>query len=508
MVCYQIVTFHKPTWIHHKCDNEPLTEANIYYAEEGKDTYSYIRILDRGVDIAGHEGINMAEWDLTSVMGQYLDRHLVFPLLEFLSETQIYDAADMMQGKLDLLSKTNMVDFAKEVYERLHPDSEVPEFLTTKREDVVHELRCLSQETEPIVKIMDMPEVAKHIEQSKDGRQLFDTLAKEFNFTTDQLQTLYKYARFQYDCGNYTVAAEYLYFVRVLTPNDDHLAYNALWGKLAAEILMQNWDAALEDLNKLKDVIDSSPFSSDLQSLQQRTWFIHWSLFVFFNHPKGGDLIIDMFLVDNKHDNNYINDKQSISVSEYYSDSVSSYPEISNYSCYYQQEKKDSSQRLVRVIQQETYTYRDPITEFLECLYVNFDFDRAQQQLRDCETVLSNDFFLVACLDDFIENARLFIFETFCRIHQCISISMLADKLNMSPEDAERWIVNLIRNARLDAKIDSQLGHVVMGTQAVSVYQQVIEKTKGLSFRSQMLALNIDKKFGNRDKDNWGAQDF
>ncbi|KAG7233124.1 hypothetical protein INR49_007477 [Caranx melampygus] len=61
--------------------------------------------------------------------------------------------------------------------------------------------------------------------------------------------------------------------------------------------------------------------------------------------------------------------------------------------------------------------------------------------------VLVNDFFLVACLEDFIENARLFIFETFCRIHQCISISMLADKLNMTPEEAERWIVNLIRNA-------------------------------------------------------------
>ena len=35
---------------------------------------------------------------------------------------------------------------------------------------------------------------------------------------------------------------------------------------------------------------------SPLQSLQQRTWLIHWSLFVFFNHPKGRDLIIDMFL--------------------------------------------------------------------------------------------------------------------------------------------------------------------------------------------------------------------
>ena len=37
-------------------------------------------------------------------------------------------------------------------------------------------------------------------------------------------------------------------------------------------------------------------------------------------------------------------------------------------------------------------------------------------------------------------------------------------------------------------------GHVVMGTQAVSTYQQVIEKTKGLAFRSQMLVMNIEKK--------------
>lgn len=49
----------------------------------------------------------------------------------------------------------------------------------------------------------------------------------------------------------------YTCFVLFQTPNDDKLATNALWGKLAAEILMQNWDAALEDLNKLKDVIDS-----------------------------------------------------------------------------------------------------------------------------------------------------------------------------------------------------------------------------------------------------------
>lgn len=62
---------------------------------------------------------------------------------------------------------------------------------------------------------------------------------------------------------------------------------NGLWGKLASEILTQNWEHALEDLNRLKEYIESNLTTSPLQALQQRTWLIHWSLFVFFNHGKG-----------------------------------------------------------------------------------------------------------------------------------------------------------------------------------------------------------------------------
>eukprot|EP00112_Aurelia_sp_Birch-Aquarium-sp1_P004518 Seg1512.4 transcript_id=Seg1512.4/GoldUCD/mRNA.D3Y31 product="Lysosomal-associated transmembrane protein 4A" protein_id=Seg1512.4/GoldUCD/D3Y31 len=71
---------------------------------------------------------------------------------------------------------------------------------------------------------------------------------------------------------------------------------------------------------------------------------------------------------------------------------------------------------------------------------------------------------------------------------------MLAEKLNMTPEAAEKWIVNLIRNARLDAKIDSKEGHVVMGTQAASVQQQVIEKTKSTLQKTQTLMINMEKR--------------
>lgn len=80
----------------------------------------------------------------------------------------------------------------------------------------------------------------------------------------------------------------------------------------------------------------------------------------------------------------------------------------------------------------------------------------------------------------------------------------------MSPEEAERWIVNLIRNARLDAKIDSRLGHVVMGTQAISPYQQLIEKTKAMAIRCHVLSMNIVKKIhATADATHtWGPREF
>lgn len=41
----------------------------------------------------------------------------------------------------------------------------------------------------------------------------------------------------------------------------------------------------------------------------------------------------------------------------------------------------------IKVIQQEQYSYKDPITEFLACVYVNYDFDGAQKKMRECEEV-------------------------------------------------------------------------------------------------------------------------
>merc|ERR1719187_415099 len=392
-----------------------------------------------------------------------------------------------------------MVDFAMDVFSSLYPDKEVPKELRDKRVAVVSELKSLQSAVVPITQILEDKNVTEQIQNSRDGRQLFETLQKDHAFKPEYLDVLYDFAKFQYECGNYSGAAEYLYFHRVLAPPTDKNFMNALWGKLASEILMQNWETALEDVNRIKEIIDSGGqvggmslggMGNPLQALQQRAWLIHWSLFVFFNHPKGRDNIIELFLYQPQ----YLNAIQTMCphILRYLTTAVITNKDV--------RKRRQVLKDLVKVIQQESYTYKDPITEFVECLYVNFDFDSAQKKLRECESVLVNDFFLVACLEDFIENARLFIFETFCRIHQCISISMLAQKLNMSEEDAEKWVVNMIRNARLDAKIDSKQGHVVMGTQAAAVHQQVIDRTKGIMYRTHLVSTSIDKKLASLQK--------
>ncbi|XP_055386429.1 eukaryotic translation initiation factor 3 subunit E [Condylostylus longicornis] len=431
----------------------------------------------------------MAQFDLTAKTLQFLDRHLTFPLLESLCAKDIYSKEELLQFILEIVNKTNMIDYTMDTRKRLNLGEDTPEELQQRKTKVLATLRELHNEVAPIMKAT---ELLKNSDSMKDSKTFVNVLQKDYNFNAENVESAYKLAKYLYECGSYRDATSYLYFCLLVMSTSDKNYLNVLWGKLASEILNLNWDSALEDLSRLREFIDSSNFTA-INALQQRTWLIHWGIFVFFNHDKGRDVIIEMFLYKPL----YLNAIQTMC------------PHILRYlatAVIINRARRNALKDLIKVIQQESYTYRDPITEFLECLYVNFDFDGARMKLHECQTVILNDFFIVACLDEFVENARLMIFETFCRIHQCITISMLADKLNMKPNEAECWIVNLIRNARLDAKIDSKLGHVVMGTQPLSPYQQLVEKIDSLSIRSEALTGLVERKHKQKNQesaDSW-----
>jgi len=282
-----------------------------------------------------------------------------------------------------------------------------------------------------------------------------------------------------YECGHYGDASDLLVHFRMLTTNPDK-AFSAMWGKLASEILMLRWDQVLEDINALRDAIEARVTSPPLAQMQQRCWLMHWALFVLGNHPNGRQFVADLFFQDR-----YLNAIQTNAphLLRYLAVAVVTSPRL-----------RGKLKDVVRVIGIERMNYSDPITRFLEALYTECNFENAQQLLQECATVLDNDFFLSNSEQDFMKNARLYIFETYCRIHERIDLRMLAQKLGMEQIAAEKWIVKMVSDAQLNAKIDSQSGHVILGVQPPDVYQQVIEKTKGLSFRSYVLAQNIEKR--------------
>lgn len=151
---------------------------------------------------------------------------------------------------------------------------------------------------------------------------------------------------------------------------------------------------------------------------------MHWSLFVYFNHPQGLTLLLETFLSPT-----YLNTIQTASpwilrylataaiLSRNNSTSSTTNPTSSRV--------RNAIREVVKVIQMEEYQYTDPVTNFLKELYVEFDFESAQRELGKAEKVVKHDFFLQQYKDEFLDNARYLISEAYCRIHQKIDIGFV-----------------------------------------------------------------------------------
>lgn len=84
------------------------------------------------------------EWDLTSQVSPYLDRHMMFPLLEFLdgliASNQIGYVADQVQAaRLALLRPTKMMDYAMDILNGTNEDNRNVD--STKNADLIQELQ-------------------------------------------------------------------------------------------------------------------------------------------------------------------------------------------------------------------------------------------------------------------------------------------------------------------------------------------------------------------------------
>lgn len=113
------------------------------------------------------------------------------------------------------------------------------------------------------------PALQKKLRSEKDRAWNLEMLANDHQIGEQDIEALYQYARFQYDCGNYSDATVCLHHYRSLCTNSEH-SFSALWGKFSSDILMQDWDASIEALNSLKEIIDSKA-----RARSRHAWPLH-----------------------------------------------------------------------------------------------------------------------------------------------------------------------------------------------------------------------------------------
>lgn len=114
----------------------------------------------------------MADYDLLPKLVGHLDRHLIFPLLEFQAGQLPEDADDasvlaITKAKYELLKTTNMTDFVGNLKAELEGVEEAPPEFNDKRQKVISRLEQFEESTSKLVDLLGREDVVGNLRSDK-----------------------------------------------------------------------------------------------------------------------------------------------------------------------------------------------------------------------------------------------------------------------------------------------------------------------------------------------------
>jgi translation initiation factor 3 subunit E len=413
---------------------------------------------------------------------------IYFNYFWYIIQAELYDPKVVTREKIKALEQTNMIDMIDDEYKRYPDDASFQAtyqvqqpILDVRRNEVFDKIDNAPEQVQSVIAFFDNNLLIEELKATPANFTL-EHISAHQGITADLLEKYYRFAKFRYECGMYSDAETMLgnYLSVVQTQNSSVIG--ALWGRLACRILQAHWNSALSDLVAVKETVEVRNVAP-IDQLRQRAWLLHWALFVYINQDDGINALVD-FITEKA----YLQTMENLCpwLLRYYTAFVILSPN----------RRKTMLRDLLNEIQSMNYQYSDPITEFLSSLYNQFDFDEAQQKLKECQELVKADFFLQIYADQFVHEARVMICEMYCAINRRVDLQMLAEKLQLTEEEAERWMVDMVRGSTsgsttLDAKIDSSAKQVIMATPSRTAHQLVVDRTRDLTVRSVVLSTNL-----------------
>lgn len=113
----------------------------------------------------------ISDFDLLPKIVTRLDRHLIFPLLEF-SAGQIPEDDDkkmreITQAKFELLKTTNMTDFIGQLYCEIEGIDKPPAEYETRKKDVLSQMDKYQDQTEKLTELLGREDVVSNLRSDK-----------------------------------------------------------------------------------------------------------------------------------------------------------------------------------------------------------------------------------------------------------------------------------------------------------------------------------------------------
>lgn len=210
----------------------------------------------------------------------------------------------------------------------------------------------------------------------------------------------------------------------------------AQWGVICCKLLQKEFSQ--DSVDALKTSWNESKDEKPLAvAAKERAWLLHWVLFQNFLNEKesrqGMTQVWEMFYKDQVY-------KYTI---------ITVCPWLLRYlvlSAVCSSQKMDECQSLAYgLLGPDVSTYKDPLTEFLRCLFVDCDFDKAAAHLKECRKVFATDIFLCSSCNLFFSQARLLLFQRYSSVNMIMDIDTIG-KLLMLGEfgdfpDNEVWSI-------------------------------------------------------------------
>ncbi|ETW38011.1 hypothetical protein PFTANZ_01249 [Plasmodium falciparum Tanzania (2000708)] len=463
--------------------------------------------------------------DLTGKICSYLDPHMVQIILTWLKENKVGDVNDL-EKNLELLNEGCDKEIALIENECTNGNRGV---INNYLESVELEIDEF-QEAMNEYKIDQMNRIGSNLEKKSivGLRDWCNTYLldknKMYTFSDNIDDKILKLSRYYYQKKDYVKSKQYLllyilnisemiinisesskmktcywgiisniinsFFMNI--NNDDYLFSKNDDGKIIVkEDIINEMNVCIESIVKLSQLLNKEKVSKN-EIILQRSWLIHWSLIIIFHffmyviyvkntYPKNNSfsMLQDWFI-----------DEKNLSILNLIC------PHIIRYYCVYAifyRNRKDHFELILNTLNFIKSKYNDSFTSLLISIFTDYDFNMAQTCIATIGTLCERDVFLYKLKPYIEEHCRFIIFETYCRIHKSINIDMISSKVNLTREQAEKWIVNLIRNAKLDAKINSEKNCIEISTPPPNLYQQVIDKTQNLIMRSNFIVQVLNR---------------